>query len=95
MPSSFHEPGHRILVSFAKGDADDLLYLRYQCEDRTCDWCVVEFGPDECQDLVRISDELLTHEFYSENLKGGPHGHHQQSRSDQPSLFSANQGEDQ
>jgi len=63
---------HRILVSFATGDADDLLYLRYSCADPTCDWCVVEYGPDECKEVVRIADDLLTHEFYSDNsYKGG------------------------
>jgi len=33
---------------------------------------VVEYGPDECKEVVRIADDLLTHEFYSDNsYKGG------------------------
>jgi len=74
MPINSHEPGHRILVGFAKGDSDELLYLRYFCEDPTCDWCVVEFGPDECKEVVRIVDSLLTHEFYSTNTQSGGTG---------------------
>jgi len=78
--------GHRILVSFAVGDSEDLLYLRYSCEDRTCDWCVVEFGPDECKEIVRITDDLLTHEFYRDKPQGG--GQHATTRKTcQPSLF--------
>jgi len=89
MPLNSHDgrDGHRILASFATGDAGELLYLRYRCEDPTCDWCVVEFGPDECKDLVRISDDLLTHEFYNDNSQeGGQRAQHKERRS-QPSLF--------
>jgi len=50
------------LVSFAKGDQDELMYLRYRCDDPTCDWCIVEFGPDECKDFENIVDNLLTDE---------------------------------
>jgi len=57
------------MVSFATGDSDELLYLRYSCEDPTCDWCVIEFGPDECKEIERITDSLLTHEVYSANIQ--------------------------
>jgi len=89
------ENEHRVLVSFAKGDADELLYLRYTCNDPTCDWCVVEFGPDDCNSVVSIVDELLTHEFYNgKNHEGGSDARHSSlGRSDQPSLFAdSNQG---
>jgi len=80
--------GHRIHVGFAVGDNDELLYLRYACSDPTCDWCVVEFGPDECKEIVRIADDLLTHEnYYDKSQAGGSDARQRRSRSDQPSLF--------
>jgi len=87
-PSNFHESGHRILVSFAKGDDGSLMYLRYGCEDPTCDWCVVEYGPGECKDLVRITDSLLTHDFYyDKSQEGGRDARNAKVRCDQPTLF--------
>jgi len=89
------ENEHRVLVSFAKGDADELLYLRYTCNDPTCDWCVVEFGPDNCNSVVSIVDELLTHDFYNDKTQGGGSDARATSLrlSDQPSLFAdLNQG---
>jgi len=84
--------GHRIHVGFAVGDSDELLYLRYACADPTCDWCVVEFGPDECKEIVRIADDLLTHEnFYDKNTSTGGRDARHSSRTDQPSLFTDSQ----
>jgi len=60
------------LVSFAKGDQDELMYLRYRCEDPTCDWCIVEFGPDECKDFANIVDNLLTDENRCDNFHDTP-----------------------
>jgi len=82
--------GHRILVSFAVGDSNALLYLRYSCEDPTCDWCVVEFGPDECKEVVRIADELLTHEFYNDKSQDRGRETHARAKTNQPSLFDLN-----
>jgi len=69
--SSLEELRHRILVSFAVGDRDEMLYLRYCCEDPTCDWAVIEFGPDECKEIERITDALLTHEVYNVKSQEG------------------------
>jgi len=55
-----HQPGHRILVAFAKGDLEDLMYLHYHCDDPTCDWSICEYGPDECKEIANIVDDLLT-----------------------------------
>jgi len=79
--------GHRIHVGFAVGDSDELLYLRYSCADPTCDWCVVEFGPDECKEIVRIADDLLTHENYYVKSQEGGSDARRKIRSGQPSLF--------
>jgi len=59
------------MVSFGVGDSDDLMYLRYSCSDPTCDWCVIEFGPDECKELERITDGLLTHPIYNDKSQEG------------------------
>jgi len=72
MQSNLLDPnGHRILVSFATGDRGDLMYLRYTCEDPTCDWCITEFGPDECKEIAKITDELLTHYIYNVKSQEG------------------------
>jgi len=65
MDSNSHngDAGHRVLVSFAIGDRDDLMYLQYRCEDPTCEWCVVEYGEDDCKGFANIIDNLLTHEI--------------------------------
>jgi len=69
-------------VCFGVGDHDELMYLRYSCSDPTCDWCVVEFGPDECKELERITDELLTHAIYNDkSQEGGTRGPTRKGRS--------------
>jgi len=85
---------HRILVSFAVGDRDELMYLRYSCEDPTCDWCIVELGPDECKEIERITDSLLTHEVYNSKDQSPGGSHARTIKTDQPSLFSNQLPED-
>jgi len=80
--------GHRILVSFAVGDVyNELQYLRYCCDDPTCDWAVIEFGSDECKEVERITESLLTHEIYNDKSQdtGGPRG--PKRKTHQSSLF--------
>jgi len=83
-----HE-GHRPLVSFALGDRDELLYLRYFCEDPTCDWCIVEYGGDDCKEFANVVDELLTHPIYAGKVTADTRGTRRvQTTLDQPDLFS-------
>jgi len=95
-PTSSHngEQGHRILVSFALGDRDEMMYLRYQCEDPTCDWCVIEFGEDECKEIDNICNALLTHPIYNDkSQEGGTDATHERNRGRATSRFKSSQGE--
>jgi len=88
--SSHDKASCKTLVSFAVGDRDELLYLRYSCQDPTCDWCVVEFGPDECNEVANIVDELLTRESFSTDCthtQGGNNARPQKSPHGQTNLF--------
>jgi len=82
--SSHDKASCKTLVSFAVGDRDELLYLRYSCEDPTCDWCIVEFGPDTCTDFANIVAELLTHELYSTNNTDNQGGNNAKTKQRRP-----------
>jgi len=91
MPSSSHDGSdeHRILVAFATGDNQELLYLRYCCEDPTCDWAIVEYGPDECNNVATIVDNLLTDENCHAKIndtQDGDGAHAKRSARVQPSM---------
>jgi len=86
-PLSSCPDGHRILVSFAVGDLNEMMYLRYCCDDPTCDWAVIEFGEDECKEIERITDSLLTHEVYDVKSQETRGAHARPKKTSQPSLF--------
>jgi len=85
--SSHDKASCKTLVSFALGDRDELLYLRYSCEDPTCDWCVVEYGSDDCKEFANTVDELLTHPIYSTNIPSTQGGSNAKRKTAQTDLF--------